>query len=595
MNSSTKTWLVPSAAVLILLCTWEVVCRTGLVPSYMLPAPTQVIAALVGDAALLAKHSGTTLLEAAIGLSVGVILGFAIAVAMDRIEILYLAFQPLLTVSQTVPTIAIAPLLVLWFGYGILPKVVLIVLTTFFPIAVSLVSGFRSVDPDEIDLMHTMGANDWQIFRYVKLPAAGDQFFAGLKISATYAIVAAVIAEWLGGFSGLGVYMTRVRKSFSYDKMFASIVVISLLSLALMWLVGVLEKVSMPWKAAERKNMKKKRNNGMALMMVAVLALSGVLGLSACQPTDKPGMVNEAPAKVSFVLDYSPNVNHTGIYAAIENGWFLEEGIEVELVPCPADGSDALIGSGGANMGMTYQDYIANSLGAAEPMPYTAVATVVQHNTSGIMSRAEDGITSPGKMAGKRYATWNLPVEQATIKHLVEDDGASFDDVELVPYEVDDDVMGLQADLYDCVWVYEWWAVANANLQNYPVNYFAFGDMSPVFDFYTPVIAVNDTWAAENPELVKAFLRAAKRGYEYAAEYPKEAGDLLCKAVPELDPALIQEAQAIISPQYIADASSWGVIDEERWSGFYQWINDYQLSEKPFDPKAGFTMEYLEH
>ena len=163
MNSSTKTWLVPSAAVLILLCTWEVVCRTGLVPSYMLPAPTQVIAALVGDAALLAKHSGTTLLEAAIGLSVGVILGFAIAVAMDRIEILYLAFQPLLTVSQTVPTIAIAPLLVLWFGYGILPKVVLIVLTTFFPIAVSLISGFRSVDPDEIDLMHTMGANDWQI------------------------------------------------------------------------------------------------------------------------------------------------------------------------------------------------------------------------------------------------------------------------------------------------------------------------------------------------------------------------------------------------------------------------------------------------
>ncbi len=595
MNSSTKTWLVPSAAVLILLCTWEVVCRTGLVPSYMLPAPTQVIAALVGDAALLAKHSGTTLLEAAIGLSVGVILGFAIAVAMDRIEILYLAFQPLLTVSQTVPTIAIAPLLVLWFGYGILPKVVLIVLTTFFPIAVSLISGFRSVDPDEIDLMHTMGANDWQIFRYVKLPAAGDQFFAGLKISATYAIVAAVIAEWLGGFSGLGVYMTRVRKSFSYDKMFASIVVISLLSLALMWLVGVLEKISMPWKAAERKNMKKKRNNGIALMTAAVLALSGVLGLSACQPTDKPGMVNEAPAKVSFVLDYSPNVNHTGIYAAIENGWFLEEGIEVELVPCPADGSDALIGSGGANMGMTYQDYIANSLGAAEPMPYTAVAAVVQHNTSGIMSRAEDGITSPGKMAGKRYATWNLPVEQATIKHLVEDDGASFDDVELVPYEVDDDVMGLQADLYDCVWVYEWWAVANANLQNYPVNYFAFGDMSPVFDFYTPVIAVNDTWAAENPELVKAFLRAAKRGYEYAAEYPKEAGDLLCKAVPELDPALIQEAQAIISPQYIADASSWGVIDEERWSGFYQWINDYQLSEKPFDPKAGFTMEYLEH
>ena len=151
---------------------------------------------------------------------------------MDRFEGLYLALEPLMTISQTIPTIAIAPLLVLWFGYGLAPKVVLIVLTTFFPVTVSLVQGLRSVDPDMIDLMRTMGASRWQIFWYAKLPAAADQFFSGLKISATYAIVGAVIAEWLGGFSGLGVYMTRVRKSFSYDKMFASIIVVSALSLA---------------------------------------------------------------------------------------------------------------------------------------------------------------------------------------------------------------------------------------------------------------------------------------------------------------------------------------------------------------------------
>ena len=253
METRMKTWAIPAATIVGLLLLWEAICRAGLVPSYLLPSPTQVLAAFVGDAGLLAQHSATTLLEAGICLAIGVALGFAIAVAMDRIEVLYLAFQPLLTVSQTIPTIAIAPLLVLWFGYGILPKVVLIVLTTFFPIAVSLVSGFRSVDPDQIALMRTMGASEWHIFRYVKLPAAGDQFFAGLKISATYAIVAAVIAEWLGGFSGLGVYMTRVRKSFSYDKMFASILVISVLSMALLGLVGVLERVCMPWKREERK------------------------------------------------------------------------------------------------------------------------------------------------------------------------------------------------------------------------------------------------------------------------------------------------------------------------------------------------------
>lgn len=335
--------------------------------------------------------------------------------------------------------------------------------------------------------------------------------------------------------------------------------------------------------------------------LLACAALVAALALAACaqgagnsSSASASASGSQGLTKVSFVLDYSPNVNHTGLYVAQQKGWFAEEGIEVEFVPAPADGSDALIGSGGANMGMTYQDYIANSLGSATPMPYTAVAAVVQHNTSGIMSRAADGITSPAKMAGHRYATWNLPVEQATIKYLVEKEGASFDDVVLVPYEVDDDVMGLQADLYDCVWVYEWWAVANANLQDYDVNYFAFGDIDPVFDFYSPVIAVNDDYAAANPDVVKAFLRAAKRGYEFAAANPEEAGSILCQAVPELDPALIAEAQAILSPQYIADATSWGVIDDARWKAFYQWINDENLAENPFDPSSGYTNEYLE-
>ena len=253
MNSRVKRKVIPAATVLALLLAWEVSCRAGIVPAYMLPAPTQVVVALVGDAPLIWEHTQTTLVEAFLGLAVGCVLGFVIAMLMDRFDALYLAFQPIITVSQTVPTIAIAPLLVLWFGYGLLPKIVLIALTTFFPIAVSLVSGFKAVDPDQIDLMRTMHASEWQIFRYVKLPAAAEPFFAGLRISATYAIVGAVIAEWLGGSSGLGVYMTRVRKSFSYDKMFASILVISALSLALLWLVDALKLVCLPWKRKERK------------------------------------------------------------------------------------------------------------------------------------------------------------------------------------------------------------------------------------------------------------------------------------------------------------------------------------------------------
>lgn len=243
---------IPLAVVVATIICWHIAVTSGLIPNFLMPTPLQVAQALVADWQLLAYHAGTTLLEAAIGLAAGIALGFAAAVAMERFETVYLAISPLITVSQTIPTVAIAPLLVLWLGYGILPKVALITLTTFFPIAISLIAGFKSVDEDTLDMMRSMGASRWQIFRHAQLPQAAEHFFSGLKISATYAIIGAVIAEWLGGDAGLGVYMTRVRKSFSYDRMFAVIIVISALSLILIKIIDILEKTCMPWKHTER-------------------------------------------------------------------------------------------------------------------------------------------------------------------------------------------------------------------------------------------------------------------------------------------------------------------------------------------------------
>ncbi|WP_270403829.1 ABC transporter permease [Candidatus Collinsella stercoripullorum] len=242
--------LAAPLTVAALVALWQLVCSVGLVPSFLLPSPVAVVQALVADWPLLAGHAATSLAEAALGLGAGIALGFGAAVLMDRFELVYRAFYPLVVLTQTVPTVAIAPLLVLWFGYGILPKVVLIVVTTFFPITVGLLDGFRSVDPDAIDLMRSMGAGRAQIMRHAKLPASLPHFFSGLKISATYAIVGAVIAEWLGGFSGLGVYMTRVRSAYAFDKMFAVILLISAMSLALMWAVGMIRRAVMPWERA---------------------------------------------------------------------------------------------------------------------------------------------------------------------------------------------------------------------------------------------------------------------------------------------------------------------------------------------------------
>ena len=166
---------------------------------------------------------------------------------MDHFETLEKALLPLLVVTQTIPTIAIAPLLVLWMGFGMAPKITLVVITTFFPIAVGLLDGYRSVDPDAVSLLRAMGAGRAQIFYHVKFPAALPFFFSGLRISASYAIVGAVIAEWLGGFEGLGVYMTRVKKAYAFDRMFAVIILIVIISLLLMAFVDLIRRISMPW------------------------------------------------------------------------------------------------------------------------------------------------------------------------------------------------------------------------------------------------------------------------------------------------------------------------------------------------------------
>lgn len=233
---------------------WQTLSAFQVIPKYMLPSPTDVIKAFIVDFPLLMSHAGITLLEAFLGLLIGVLLGFAVAVLMDRFPMVYKALHPILIITQTIPTVAIAPLLVLWMGYGLAPKVTLVVIVTFFPITIGLLNGFMSSDPDAINLLRSMNATKTQIFRHIKLPSSLSHFFAGLKISASYAVVGAVISEWLGGFSGLGVYMMRVKKSYSYDKMFAVIFLISIISLILMGGVTILQRITMPWDEKEIQN-----------------------------------------------------------------------------------------------------------------------------------------------------------------------------------------------------------------------------------------------------------------------------------------------------------------------------------------------------
>ena len=245
---------LPILALLLLFAGWQMICSFTNVPKYMLPSPADVAKAFEKDWRLMFSHARVTLTETFIGLFFGVIIGFLMAVVMDRFSVVRKMIYPLVVVSQTIPTVAIAPLLVIWLGYQMLPKIVLIILVVFFPITISLLEGFSSVDPDTINLMRSMGASRMQIFRFVKLPNSLGHFFSSLKISVSYAVVSAVVSEWIGGTEGLGCYMTRVRKSFSSDKMFAVIILISVISLILIWLTGVLQYACMPWEKSKHQS-----------------------------------------------------------------------------------------------------------------------------------------------------------------------------------------------------------------------------------------------------------------------------------------------------------------------------------------------------
>ncbi len=239
--------LIPIIFILAILILWELVVNLGVVERYTLPSPSDIVNALIVNGSDIMMHTGVTFFEGMTGLLVAVFLSLIMAVVMDQFPVVKKAIYPVLVISQTVPIIVIAPLLAMWFGFGIAPKIFVVVLVCFFPITVNLIEGLQSVDGELINLVRSMGATKSQIFAKIKFPSALPYFFSGLKIAATYSIMGAVIGEWLGGKAGLGVYMLRARHAFALDLVFASILVIMLLSIVLFYGIAGMQRALMPW------------------------------------------------------------------------------------------------------------------------------------------------------------------------------------------------------------------------------------------------------------------------------------------------------------------------------------------------------------
>lgn len=296
--------------------------------------------------------------------------------------------------------------------------------------------------------------------------------------------------------------------------------------------------------------------------------------------------------EITFVLDWTPNTNHTGVYVAEAKGYFQEAGLKVNIVQPPEDGATVLVAGGGAQFGVDFQEYMAPIFATDDPMPVSAVAAIIQHNTSGLISLKEKGIESPRDMEGFTYATWDMDVEKAIMKYIMEKEGGDYGQLKMLPSTVTDVVTALNTDV-DLVWIYYAWDGIATKVQGIETNYINLADVDGALDFYSPVIIANDEYLDSNPEQAKAFLAAVKKGYEYAMENPEEAAQILCEAAPELDAEIVTESQIWLADKYQADAVSWGVIDGARWDGFYRWLYDMGAITKEIPKGTGYTNEYL--
>jgi len=242
-----KRYIPSIISAIIFLLFWELFVGYFKISEWLLPAPSRIIMAIYRSRVLLLQHSVRTIIEAVSGLILASIAGTIIGGSLFHFPLLKKVFYPYLLISQTVPIVVLIPLLVIWLGYGVLPKLIIVILACFFPIAVNTVDGLFAADLEMLNLLRSMGATDWQVFKMVRIPVALPMIFSGLRIGATYAVMAAVVAEWMGSDMGLGVFILRSSNSYLTAQVFAGIVLISIYSIVFFQLVNYLEKIFVPW------------------------------------------------------------------------------------------------------------------------------------------------------------------------------------------------------------------------------------------------------------------------------------------------------------------------------------------------------------
>jgi ABC-type nitrate/sulfonate/bicarbonate transport system substrate-binding protein len=328
----------------------------------------------------------------------------------------------------------------------------------------------------------------------------------------------------------------------------------------------------------------------MKKLVILLSALLMVWSLAACSSSETSAEKESALKKVSIVLDWTPNTNHTGIYVAKEKGYFKKHGLDVKIILPGEAGADQLVASGKSQFGVSYQEGITQA--RIQGIPIISLAAVIQHNTSGFASPKAKNIVSPKGFEGKTYGGWGSPIEKAVITSLMKQEDADVEKVKIVNMGDSDFFTAVNRDI-DYAWIYYGWTGIEAEIRNEPINMVYLTDYSKKLDYYTPVITTNEKMIKNDPQTVRAFVAALTEGYEFTIEHPGDSADILIKAVPDLDEELVKKSQEWLSPKYKDDAERWGEQKLEVWENYSEWMFDNGLLEKELEAEKAFTNEFL--
>ncbi len=326
------------------------------------------------------------------------------------------------------------------------------------------------------------------------------------------------------------------------------------------------------------------------LLVVALLTVVGCGNSNEKAPATDKKDDSKKLQDITVVLDWTPNTNHTGLYVARDMGYYEAEGLNVTIVQPGEAGADTMVAAGNAQFGVSYQEGV--TLARIAEVPIVSIAAVIQHNTSGFAAPVDRNMKSPKDFEGLKYGGGGWPVDAAMIESLMISDNADFSKVEFVNTGGTDYFAAVKRDI-DFAWIFYAWTGIEAELRGEKIDIVYPKDYGKELDYYTPVLVTSESMISDQPETVKAFLKATSKGYTLAIDKPEEAADVLIKAEPDLNKELVIASQKWLSDQYQAEAPRWGEQKLEVWENYTAWMLKYNLLEKTMDAPKAFTNEFL--